>query len=164
MKDRISFDKLFMAVAYLFANRSSCVRKQVGGVLVKDDRIICCGYNGVPHGVEHCDEIFKGLDMSLPENKAKHKEFSDMHELHCESNILAYCAQNGISTKGTTLYSTLSPCITCAKLIVTCGITKVIYDELYDRPEISGIDFLEKNGVEVKNICTFPFDCDRIQP
>ena len=147
---RISFEEIFMETARLFAKRSTCCRKKVGGVLVKDNRIICCGYNGTPHNSIHCDDVFKDeIDHSDLNFMRKHKEFSDKQELHCEQNIISYCARNGIMTNGTTLFLTLSPCSGCAKLIYTAGISRVVYDEHYDRPEIDGVEFLRDRGIYV---------------
>jgi len=131
-----------MDIAKNFAKQSTCISKQVGGILVKDGRIIYSGYNGVPCGKAHCNEIFsKNFD------REEHHQWSNINELHCEQNIISGCAKNGIITNDTDLYVTLSPCMYCAKLIVAAGIKKVIYLEKYDKSD--SISFLIENNIQV---------------
>lgn len=136
--------EVFMKTAILFAEMSTCARKQVGGVLVKNNRIVSTGFNGAPKGLLHCTDNFLGRDIDL--NSEEHKAFSDKYELHCEQNILMECIKNQIITEGAILYLTLSPCSQCAKLIYAAGIKTVYYLEEYDRDK-SGIDFLNEVGV-----------------
>jgi len=133
-------DQLFIDIAKLFAKQSTCISKQVGGVLIKDDRIIYSGYNGVPSGHQHCNQTF-GPGF----NREQHHLWSNDHELHCEQNIISGCAKKGIITDKAELYITLSPCVACAKIIIAAGITKVIFLERYDKKD--GLEFLEKNNV-----------------
>ena len=135
-------EEYYMEVARLTSKRSTCISKQVGAVLVdENNRIIMTSFNGVPSGNKHCKDINQNLD------REKHHQFNLDNELHDVENAIAYCAKNGIKTKDSILYSTLSPCIFCAKLILVSGIKKVVYDEKYDL-DVKGINFLKKNGVK----------------
>ena len=159
--DRLTWDEYFMQVAVLTSKRSSCLRKKVGAVLVKDHRIIGIGYNGLAPGEKpHCDVYFYNKYINEKTNiyptfeeYQKSKEFYDEHglysikkELHAESNLFAFCAKNGIATDCCMLYLTESPCTSCAKLVVQTGINKVYYLNLYDRDQ-DGIKLLLDNNI-----------------
>jgi len=159
--------KLFINMAELIAGQSTCCRLNVGAVLVKDNRVISIGFNGVPSGQTHCEEHFKEVykkdfcsvyptekDFFKSQTfKDEHGKFSNENELHAEQNAILFAAKNGIATSGATLYVTLSPCINCAKVIITAGIKTVFYKDLYDRSQ-DGIVFLNKNGVECRQLQT----------
>lgn len=121
---RIPLHEIFLRTALLFKQRGTCNRKLVGGVLVKDGRIIATGYNGSPSGQPHCLE-----EGCITQNRDGRD--SCIRTLHCEKAIISYCAQNGISTQGADLYITLTPCYDCAKDIINAGIKKVYYLEDY---------------------------------
>ena len=121
---------------------STCQSKQVGAVLVKEDRILAIGYNGVPSGLPHC------CDMHF-DSREEHSEWSTTHELHAEQNVISFCAKNSISTKDSVIFVSLSPCIHCAKIILAAGVKEVYYLEEYDRDK-KGIEFLKQNGVDVR--------------
>jgi len=123
----------FMKVADITAEQSYCKRKQVGAVLVKDNFIIATGRNGTLPKHDNCCEDSNGQTS----------EFT----LHAEQNILTFCNREGIKTKGSTLYVTLSPCKMCSKLIASAGIIHVIYKDIYKDSE--GLDFLSKAKVKV---------------
>lgn len=134
-KDK-KWDLSFMEIASMFANHSSCVKRKVGAVLVKDLRILSTGYNGTPSGLCNCDEVFKNTadlkDGTLPNGiKITHHEFAEQFEIHAEQNCLSFAAKNGVSTKDCTLYITTAPCVNCAKIIIASGIKEVIYNEIY---------------------------------
>lgn len=144
--------QLFLQIARCFAAQSTCCRKQVGAVLVKDGRIISTGYNGTISGQPHCNENprFQGVDWAhLDVNSPlslEHHQFSAVEELHAEQNVIAFAAKNGVSTAGCTMYITMAPCSDCSKLIAAAGIKAVYYIEEYDRCS-SGVDFLAKCGI-----------------
>jgi len=148
---RPTLNNIFMQTAELFAQRSTCIRVQVGSILVRDNKIIATGYNGSTKNHQHCYDYFKDskLDIHSQEFIDKHFKFSEEHELHAEQNVLLFCAKEGISTKDTTLYITLSPCLSCAKVIYVSGITKVIYKKEYDR-DLRGIEFLKENNIIIE--------------
>jgi len=130
--ERISRHEYFIESAKLTAKRSTCPKKQVGAVLVKEGRIIAMGYNGVLPGTKHEE----GID-----------ELGITHTVHAEANLIAFCAKEGISTNGCTLYTTLSPCIKCAELIIQSGIKNIFYIESYR--VVDGLDLLSKHNVKV---------------
>ncbi|MFO7884104.1 MAG: dCMP deaminase family protein [Desulfobacteraceae bacterium] len=129
--ERPSWDEYFMSMAELAASRSTCLRRRVGAVLVKDRRILCSGYNGAPSGLPHCREtgcLRKQLNVPSGEK----------HELcrgvHAEQNAIIQAACHGISIKGATLYCTIQPCSICAKMIINAGIIKVYFRDRYNDP------------------------------
>ena len=146
MKDRPAFDQIFMNLALDLAKRSHCVKAQVGAVLTKDTRIISIGYNGPPAGTHNCDEEFP------MEGCPRDSKGSCSLALHAEENAILYAAKNGSQLEGTTLYCTLSPCISCARLIFQSGIKKVYFHSSYARYKgllvDEGVEFLRKFGVE----------------
>lgn len=147
-----SWDETFMSVAQTFAERSRCTRLQVGAILVKDKRIISCGYNGVPSGMKHCDEVFTKEYVHTLEGRIKHHDFSLRNELHAEQNCLAYGFKSGITIDDNCiLYVTTCPCTDCAKLICASGIKNVIYRDEYDRTS-EGKKFLEESGINIHKI------------
>lgn len=136
----------YMKVAHLFAEHSSAVRKKVGAVIVKDDRIISIGYNGMPAGWDNeCEtmtiyheEKFDGVYSLDKKTELKTKP----EVLHAESNAIAKLAKSVESGDGASIFITCSPCIDCAKLIYQAGIKNVYYDELYRND--NGINFLKQ--------------------
>jgi dCMP deaminase len=112
---------------------SHCKRKQVGSLIVKDKMIISDGYNGTPTGFENFCEDEDG--------------YTKWYVLHAEANAIAKVSGSTQSTKGATLYITLSPCRECSKLIFQSGITRVVYFKKYK--DLSGVEFLIKSGVKV---------------
>ena len=128
------FIKTYMDVAESFAKLSSAVRLQVGAIVVKDDRIISIGYNGMPSGWDNCCE---------DNNKTK------AEVLHAETNAIAKLAKSSESGLGATMFVTHSPCIECAKLIYQSGISTVYYKNNYRSDD--GIKFLTKSKVRVIN-------------
>ncbi|MDP1745906.1 MAG: dCMP deaminase family protein [Bacteroidota bacterium] len=142
-----SFDEIYMELAENLAMRSHCVKAKVGAVLTKDTRIISLGYNGPPAGTHNCDEVWP--DVGCPRDS----KGSCSLALHAEQNAILYAAKSNISIEGSTLYVTLSPCISCARVIFTIGIKKVYYLNSYadfkGLQSDEGVDFLRKFGVEV---------------
>lgn len=143
---RPSFDTIYMNLATDLAQRSHCVKAQVGAVLTKDTRIISIGYNGPPAGTHNCDEEFP--EHGCPRDSKNSCSLA----LHAEENAILYAVRNGATLAGATLYLTLSPCISCARLIYSSGIKKVWFKNSYAEykglPSDEGVDFLNKFGVE----------------
>jgi dCMP deaminase len=142
------FDDIFMELAVNLAKRSHCIKKHVGAVLTKDTRIISIGYNGPPAGTHNCD-------VEFPENGcARDSKGSCSLALHAEQNAILYAVKNNTSVEGSTLYVTLAPCLPCARIIFSMGISKVVY--LFSYAEYKGIgvdegvEFLKKFGVAVE--------------
>lgn len=141
---RPSWDQYFMSIVDLVKTRSTCKRRQVGALIVKDKRILATGYNGAPMGSKHCDEIgCLREEMNIPSG--------ERHELcraiHAEQNAIIQAAYSGISINEATMFVTTQPCVLCAKMIVNAGIKKVIYKG--DYPDKIAIDFLQEAGVRV---------------
>jgi dCMP deaminase len=138
MKDK--FKRAYMKTAKTFAELSHAKRLKVGCIIVKDDRIISIGYNGMPAGWDNnCEDITEDGNL---------KTKSEV--LHAESNAIAKLAKSLESGQGATLFVTHSPCLECAKLIYQSGITKVMYEEFYR--DNSGLNFLEKSGLELEQL------------
>jgi dCMP deaminase len=128
---RPSWDEYFMEITRLVVSRSTCVRRQVGAVIVKDKKILATGYNGAPSGLPHCLEVGCLRDeLGIPSG--------ERHELcrglHAEQNAIIQAAYYGVSINGATLYCTNLPCIICTKMLINSGITRVVYGEGYTDP------------------------------
>jgi len=126
---RPSWPEYFMTIAETVATRSTCLRRHVGAVLVKDKRILATGYNGAPAGLAHCAEVgCLRNDTSIPSGQR--------HELcrglHAEQNAIVQAACHGIAIAGSALYCTNKPCVICSKMIINAGIREVYYREGYD--------------------------------
>jgi dCMP deaminase len=141
----------FMDTAERFAQLSSAVRLKVGAVVVKDNRIISIGYNGMPSGwTNECEHWVDTNDPLSDDDKIlKTKD----EVIHAEANAIIKLARDGESGNGASLFCTHAPCIHCAKLIHGAGIKTVYYRESYR--DTLGLDFLEHCNIEVKNDLTF---------
>ena len=143
---KLSFDQIFMKLATDLAQRSHCVKAQVGAVLTKETRIISIGYNGPPAGTHNCDEEWP--ETGCPRDSKNSCSLA----LHAEENAILYAVKNGASLEGSTLYITLSPCLPCARIIYSSGIKKVFYQNSYAEYKglvsDEGVDFLNKFGVK----------------
>ncbi len=133
-----------MEIAHLVARRSSCLRRQVGAVMVKGKNILATGYNGTPSGIRHCDQA-GCLRQQLKVPSGERHELC--RGLHAEQNAIIQAAKHGINIAGATLYCTNSPCIICSKMLINAGIKKIIYQEGY--PDMLSMEMLAESGVEV---------------
>lgn len=142
---RPSWDEYFMKTAFLVRERSSCLRRSVGAVLVKDKQILATGYNGAPRGITHCDE--KGcLRQKLNVPSGQRHEIC--RGLHAEQNVLLQAASQGVSTEGSVIYITNTPCSICAKMIVNAGIREVVVSG--DYPDEMAIEFLREAEIAIR--------------
>jgi len=144
------FIEAYMDVAERFAQLSSAVRLQVGAIVVKDDRIISIGYNGMPTGWDNCCEEEVLVDYGNRSSDAKYELKSKPEVLHAESNAIAKLAKSPESGEGASIFITHSPCIDCAKLIYQSGIATVYYKNNYRSTQ--GIEFLTKSDIEVVKV------------
>ena len=133
---RPSWDDYFLKIAFVVAERSTCCRRQVGAVLVKDKQILTTGYNGSPKGLRHCGEIgCLREQLKVPSG--------ERHELcravHAETNALVQAAAHGVAAAGATIYSTDHPCSMCAKALINAGIERIVYCRGYPDPLSSEI-------------------------
>ena len=127
-------DQALIDIAGIIGKSGTCSRLSVGAILTNDRRIITTGYNGAAAGVEHCYHP-GGDDRECAKS------------VHAEANAIAFAAKNGVNTFGSVLYTTHSPCITCARLLINAGIKEVIYEHEYR--DTRGLDELEKAGIKV---------------
>lgn len=141
---RPDWDTYFMEMARLAARRSSCLRRAVGAVLVKDRRVLATGYNGVPSGITHC-EVTGCLREKLAVPSGERHELC--RGLHAEQNAIIQAAMHGVSIRGAVLYCTNLPCIICAKMLVNAGVRRIVYLEGYADP-LTG-EMLEEAGLEL---------------
>ena len=125
---RPDWDTYFMDMAKLAARRSSCLRRAVGAVLVKDRRLLATGYNGVPSGVTHC-EVTGCLREKLGVPSGERHELC--RGLHAEQNAIIQAAFHGVSIRDAVLYCTNLPCIICAKMLINAGVRRIVYLEGY---------------------------------
>lgn len=145
--NRPNWQEYFLEVAKLVSSRSTCLRRKVGAVLVKDKRILATGYNGAPSGLPHCD-ITGCLREKL------HVPSGERHELcrglHAEQNVLLQAASYGVSVKESVLYITNSPCSICAKMIINAGIKEIICRNNY--PDKMAQRFLKTAKIKLKKV------------
>jgi len=154
--NRPNWDAYFMSLAKTVSLRSSCLRNTVGVVIVKDRSIISTGYNGTPIGTPNCLEGGCKRCLDRHTNKIKVNERKDLCIcVHAEQNALLQAAYHGTSTKHATLYTTIAPCLQCAKALINAGITKIVYEiphstENQDNNE--GIELLTSAQVVVRRL------------
>jgi dCMP deaminase len=144
---RPDWDEYFLDIASLVSRRSSCRRRSVGAVLVRDRRILTTGYNGAPTGLRHCIELGCLREQHRVPSGERHEL---CRGLHAEQNAIIQAALHGVSVRGATLYCTNHPCVICAKMIINAGATKVIFRDGYS-DELSE-EMLQEAGVEVCKI------------
>jgi len=144
-KTRPPWDEYFMKIAELVSTRSTCLRRQVGAVIVRDRRILTTGYNGAPSGMVHC--LDRGcLREALGIPSGQRQELC--RGLHAEQNAIIQAAVMGVSITGGTLYCTHQPCITCAKMLINAGIVRVVYASGY--PDEMAVEFFREAGVKLE--------------
>lgn len=141
---RPSWDEYFSELARLVAKRSTCLRRNVGAVLVKGDRIIATGYNGAPRGLSHCFDV--GCLREQEGIPSGHR-YELCRGVHAEQNAIINAATYGVSTVGAVLYCTNQPCILCARMLINAGVNKVIHQG--DFSDELALKFFEEAGVEV---------------
>lgn len=144
---RPDWHEYFMSICDLVATRSTCIRRRVGAVLVKDKRILSTGYNGAPSGLKHCLETGCLREaMNIPSG-TRHEL---CRALHAEQNCLIQAAYHGVSVAGASLYCTNLPCVICTKMLINAGIKKIYYRDGY--PDDLSMAMLDEAGVEIARI------------
>lgn len=144
---RPSWETYFMDITFLVAKRSTCLRRAVGAVIIKDKRILSTGYNGAPTGITHCIDVGCLREKLNVASGANHEL---CRGIHAEQNAIIQAALHGVSIKGSTLFCTNLPCSICAKMIINAGIQKICYHAGY-ADTMSG-EMLEAAGIEVVKI------------
>jgi dCMP deaminase len=145
--ERPSWEEYFFQIAQQVATRSTCERRKVGAVLVKDKRILSTGYNGAPKGISHCIDVgCLREELNIPSG--------ERHELcralHAEQNAIAQAALHGVKIEGSTLYCTHQPCALCAKMIINAGIVEVYFDQGY--PDELAAGFFAEAGIKLHRV------------
>ena len=144
---RPSWDEYFLEMAQLVSKRSTCLRRHVGAVLVRDKKILTTGYNGAPSGLAHC------LDIGCLRDKLRIPS-GQRHELcrglHAEQNAIIQASLHGISVEGGTLYVTDHPCIICAKMLINAGIKNIVIAKGY--PDKMAMRFLKEAKINVRTV------------
>lgn len=144
MDNRPSWQKYFMDMAYLVSERSTCQRRKVGAVLVRNNQILATGYNGAPKGVSHCSETgCLRAKLNVPSGQ-KHEL---CRGIHAEQNAIVQAAVNGTSIKGASLFCTTQPCIICSKMIINAEIKTIYVTETY--PDELAKQMLDEANIEL---------------
>jgi dCMP deaminase len=142
--DRPAWDQYFMAIADMVRTRSTCLRRQVGAIVVKDKRILSTGYNGAPKGMKHCSEVGCIREAADVPPGQRHEL---CRGIHAEQNAIVQAAAFGVSIRGSTLYCTHFPCVLCTKMLINAGIEKLVAEQSY--PDDLSRAMLEEAGIEV---------------
>ena len=143
--ERPTWDEYFMSIAELTAKRSTCLRRNVGAVIVQDRHIVATGYNGAPRGIDHCAQRDGCLRQELGIPSGERHELC--RALHAEQNAIIQAATFGHSIEGATIYITHAPCIICSKMIINAGITKIIVNT--DYPDDFATEILGEAGLKI---------------
>jgi len=145
MHERPSWDEYFIDISRLVARRSTCLRRRVGAVLVKDRNILATGYNGTPSGITHCSVVGCLRDQLNVPSGERHEL---CRGLHAEQNAIIQAAKHGANISGASLYCTNSPCIICAKMLINAGVKRIFYLDGY--PDQLAAEMLIEAGVRVE--------------
>lgn len=143
---RPDWDHYFMEIAQVVARRANCSRRQVAAVIVKENRVISTGYNGTPRGITNC------CDGGCPRCASDIPSGNNLSEClccHAEENAIVQAAYHGIAVKDSVLYTTFSPCLLCAKMIINSGISEVVYHQNYSIDDVS-MKLLKQAGVIIR--------------
>ena len=147
---RPPWDDYFLGVAELISRRSTCLRRKVGAIIVKERRILSTGYNGAPAGLPHCDQV--GCLR-----RKRRIPAGERHELcrglHAEQNAIIQAALYGVSIKNATIYATHHPCSVCAKMIINAGLNRIVIAKGY--PDKMASQMLKQAGISVEKMKKF---------
>lgn len=146
MQERPSYDEYFMEMAHVVAKRSTCLRRKVGAILVKDKHILSTGYNGAPKGLKHCSEVGCLREKMKVASGERHEL---CRGLHAEQNAIIQAAVFGVSIKGSTLYCTNTPCVVCVKMLINAGVEEIVYAG--DYPDELAKKMLEESKIKIRN-------------
>ena len=143
--ERMGLDEYFMQVAHLVSQRSTCLRRPVGAIVVKKKRILTTGYNGAPRNLRHCKEVGCLRDQMKVNSGERHEL---CRGVHAEQNAIIQSAVFGVSVEGGTIYTTTFPCVLCSKLVINAGLTEIVYDKGY--PDELSQQLLEESGIALR--------------
>ncbi len=147
--ERPDWDTYFLRISQLVAQRSTCLRRQVGAVIVRENRLLATGYNGAPNGVAHCFQLPGGC-LRESQNIPSGQRQELCRGLHAEQNAIIQAAAFGVSLKGSDLYCTHQPCVTCGKMIINAGIKRVVF--LGDYPDELSLEMLKEAKIILERI------------
>jgi dCMP deaminase len=145
--ERPSWEEYFMTITRFVAKRSTCIRRQVGAILVKDKRILATGYNGVPSGLPHCYDVGCLRETEGIPSGERHEL---CRGLHAEQNVIIQAAYHGINIQGAHLYCTNLPCTICMKMIIAAGIRKIFYENGY--PDRLAQEMIKESSLELSQL------------
>lgn len=146
---RPHWDHYFMEICDTVAKRATCDRGRSGCVIAKDNRILVTGYVGSPAGLPHCDEVGHQMKKMIHEDGSVTQHC--VRTVHAEQNAICQAAKNGISIEGATLYCRMTPCRTCAMLIINCGIRRVVCQRKY-HDSADSLSMFAQAGVEIAHL------------
>ena len=142
--NRPTWDRYFMDMASVVSRRSTCLRRQMGALLVRDKRILATGYNGAPAGLPHCDEVgCRRQQLGIPSGQRPEL----CRALHAEQNAIVQAALHGVSVRDAVLYCTNQPCVICAKMLINAGVKRIVYEVEY--PDELALEMFGQAGVEL---------------
>jgi dCMP deaminase len=144
---RPSWDEYFMALAEQVGQRSTCLRRSIGAVIVKDKRILATGYNGPPSGLAHCEEVGCLREREGIPSGSRHEL---CRGIHAEQNAVIQAAKHGIAIDGSMIYCTHQPCVLCAKILLNAGIREIVFREPY--PDALAAELLAEAGVVPRHL------------
>jgi len=147
MDNRLPWPEYFMRIAHMVAERSTCLRRKVGAVAVKDKRMLATGYNGVPAGISHC------LDVGCLREKLGIPS-GQRHELcrglHAEQNVIIQAATYGVNISGSDIFCTTQPCLICTKMLINCGVKNIYFAQGY--PDELSQDMIREAGIHFEQL------------
>lgn len=146
-RERPSWDEYFMEIARVAARRSTCLRRQVGAVAVRNKQILATGYNGAPAGLAHCSEVGCVREMRGIPSGERHEL---CRGLHAEQNLIIQAAVHGVAVSGGTVYCTFQPCVVCSKMLINAGVSRVVFEGEY--PDRLALEMLQEAGVELTRV------------
>jgi dCMP deaminase len=153
--DRPTWDDYFLQLAHVIASRSTCLRRHVGALLVRDKRVLATGYNGAPAALPHCEEVgCRRAELGV----ASGTGWEHCRGLHGEQNAIIQGALHGVSVRGSTLYCTTQPCVICAKMLINAGVERVVYSGDYS--DKMALEMLTEAGVELLRVPHTPGDSE----
>lgn len=151
MDNRIPWPDYFMNIAYLVAERSTCLRRKVGAVAVKNKRILATGYNGAPAGLTHCLDIGCMREQQGIPSGQRHEL---CRALHAEQNVIIQAAMHGVCIDGADIFCTTQPCILCAKMLINCRVRTIFFAEGY--PDEMSRSMLEEARIPFQHLERYP--------
>lgn len=148
---RPSWDEYFLTITEYVSQRSTCLRRHIGAVIVRDKRMLATGYNGAPSGLAHCEDVGCLREERNISSGASHEL---CRGLHAEQNAILQAALHGVSIDGATVYTTHQPCVLCAKMLINAGIRRIVYRDSY--PDELAQQMLAEAGVLLDHVAKAP--------